>query len=321
MKRISLMFLTLFMFGCSHITVETIPLTVTEKTTKPVNIIVLPFSDYSMDDNFVNRAAFLYASLNAALLKYGFMPSVYEDVVTFLLDKGVIKQVKLNLPYEQSHLKDYSQFMKDFIAEVYRTQMDKPQKYIALDDRILLEMKNRFKGRYVLRGRIIEMGTHTAESFNPAQTGILPFVFKTSGRIVFGVGSTDTYEMVNQMVMGAFLGSAFAQERIPLDPKRFDLKDEENIKDLNRGIWAAGTPGLAWLGHKSGDVKAGVIHLEMLVQDTETAQPLWANRIRVDVTPESVFYTGDRDSLLKIAIERAVDRLIEDLTKTLNARS
>lgn len=322
MKKILIFsMLILLIFGCSHITVETLPITVTDNSGKPVPIIVLPFSDYSNDDFIADRSAILMASLNSALIKYGFMPLPYEDIFAFLLERGVIKSVAVKAAHDEKFLNDYSKMMKDFVQEVYKSERQAPQKFIPLDEKLLLAMKDRFKSRYVLRGRVIEMGTKKAESFNPAQTGVLPFIFKTGSRVVFGVGSTDTYELVDKLMLGAVLGSGLAQERYPLDPKRFKLKDQENIKDLNRGIWAAGGPGLAWMSHGSGDTPAGIVHMEMLLQDTATGMPIWANRIRVDVTPESVFYTGDRDSLLKVAIERAVERLIEDLTKTFNARS
>ncbi|MFN3535327.1 MAG: hypothetical protein ACK4WB_08055, partial [Desulfatiglandales bacterium] len=254
-KLFSFMGLILTLLGCSHIVVETIPLTVTDKSTQAVPIVVLPFSDYSGDEStsMGDRSSFLISSIDAALIKYGFIPSPYEDVVQFLLDKGVLKTVQVELPYKEEHLKDFSLETQGFVRSLYQQQTQrKAQRTVPVDHKLLGEIGKRFQSRYVLRGRIVEMGITSAQSFNPAQTGILPFIFKTGSRLVFGVGSTDTYELVNKMALGAIVGSAFAQGRFPLDPTRFDAKDEENIKDLNRAIWAAGGPGLAWLGHKSG---------------------------------------------------------------------
>jgi hypothetical protein len=247
---------------------------------------------------------------------------VHEDVVKFLMDRGVIKPLKDRSIYSEEDLAGYSKEMKVFLAEVMQGQLPpKRQEFVALDERLLREIGNRFRSKYVLRGRVLEMGTSSLDTFNPVQTGIIPFVFKTGSRLIFGVASTETYETVNRAVFGAMMAGALIQESSPLRPKRFDEQDRSNIEDINRAIWGAGVPGLGILGSKSGEVAKGVVQIEMLLQDTLTGEPIWANRIGIEVVPESAFSLVDKKALVKAAVEEAVERLIEDLAVTLNARS
>jgi len=325
MKKIFIsLIILMFLSGCGYIVVETIPMAERENAGKGIPIIVLPFSDYSgLDVSAMSRrAALLNDSINSSLVRHGFLPAVQDDVINFLIEKGVIKRLSTSTPYKEEYLKDYSREMKEFVANLYK-QENPTQKneFVALNEKLLLALKDRFNSRYVLRGRIHQMGIQDLDTINPVQAGILPFVFKTGSRIVFGVGSTETYEALNNMAVGAVLGGAFAQETFPLDPKRFDAKDRENIKDINRGVWLGGGPGLGWLSHKSGKVSNAVVHLEMVLQDAVTGAPLWSNRIGVEVSPESSFYLGGDESLLKAALEYAVERLIEDLTVSFNGRS
>lgn len=325
MKRLLyILIVIVFLSGCGHMVVETLPMAQKETLGKGIPIIVLPFSDYSGFDVYSmgSRAAMLSDSINSSLIRRGFLPAVQDDVIDFLIQKKVIKKIDVSLPYNEEYITDYSRETRDFVKKLY--QHDKlPSKieFVALNEKILFALSERFKSRYVLRGRIHQMEVKGLDTVNPVQVGILPFIFKSGSRIIFGVSSSETYEAFNKVAIGAVLGSAFAQETFPLDPKRFDAKDQENIKDINRGIWLGGAPGLGLLSHKSGEVKNAVVHIEMVLQDALTGSPLWANRIGVEVSPESSFYLGGDESLLKAALEYAVERLIEDLTISFNARS
>ncbi len=312
-------------------------------------VVVLPFSDYTPEESlygYWRRNILINEALTDEFLRFGFSPVVYEDVIGYLLEKGIIQDATpeegkstATLALEKELRKEWSSGMKaEILGAIYRNEANRRsnepywnrERLITLDSEAVRGIGNRFRADYVLRGRVLVFRSGQEDSFNPIQTGLLPFFFKVGSRTVFGVAQSDTYEMIDKMAIGGIVGAALAKDDWPLEDndKKFvghprfggGLVHEEDYASLNTAIWGAAGAGIAFLAHKGGRVDHAWVQLRMIAQDARTGQIVWVNRAEVKVMPKTVFGEKDVDILTSEAIQHAVGRLIDNFVASLTGR-
>lgn len=139
--------------------------------------------------------------------------------------------------------------------------------------------------------------------------------------MVFGIAQSETYEMIDKMAVGGLMGLTLGSNRFPIEPgesveghPRFGGGIVESNKwgPANIAIWGTVGAGAAYLAHKGGRVDRAIVHLRVIVQDSETGEIVWANRAEVKTTPRSVYGERDPDVLLARAIQDAAASLIKN---------
>jgi len=315
-------------------------------------VLVMPFSDYTVDDSLYNywaRNILINEALSDELVRYGFGSVVYEEVVGYLLEKGYIKEAApepTRTPdmevLEKELAKEWSPGMKAelfralYLNQAARSSQQKQEGYwdsekrMVLDTKAVRELGRFFAADYVLRGRIVVFKSGQEDSFNPFQTGVLPFLFKVGSRTVFGVAQSDTYELIDKMAIGGILGAAIAPDNWPLqdDDKKLtghprfggQVVSAEDYAEWNTLIWGATGAGLAFLAHKGGRVDHVVVQLRVIAQDVRTGYIVWSNRAEVKVMPKTFFGDKDVDSLTSEAIRHAAGRLMDNFVASLTGR-
>jgi hypothetical protein len=166
--------------------------------------------------------------------------------------------------------------------------------------------------------------TGTEDSFNPLQTGVLPFFFNTGSRALFGIAKSENYEMIDKMAIGGILGAAIATNDWPVDSDTTTslaaghprlgggLITETSYSDWNNAIWGVAGAGLAHLAHNGGRVDNAVVQLRMIVQNTQNGEIVWTNRAEVKTMPQSAFNKKDGDTLMAKAIQQVCERLFDN---------
>ncbi len=311
-------------------------------------IVILPFSDYTQADSlygYWQRNILVGEAIKDELIRFGFSSPVYEDVVAYLLEKGIIQEANADErrsmameALERELEKEWSAGMKaELLRAIYLNEANRrnsrfwnEERLIHLDSRTIREIGYRFGADYVIRGRIIVLRSVPEDSFNPVQTGLLPFFFKVGSRTVFGVAESDTYEMIDKMALAGIVGAAIAKDDWPIedDDKTFighprfggGWVSSDDYASWNTAIWGAAAAGVAYLAHKGGKVESAWVQLRMIAQDAHTGQIVWANRAEVKVVPKSVFGEKDIDILTSQAIQHAVGRLFDNFVASLTGR-
>ncbi len=341
--------------GCGTTVVENVvPVTRQSAAGAAQRVVVMPFSDYTTDNSLYDywyRNILVNEALSDELNRYGFSSVVYEDVVAYLLSKGFIKEASPEGPrtpdmevLERELAKEWSPGMKaELFRALYMTHAGKAtqgeqkgrsywddEKRMVLDTKAVRELGRYFAADYVLRGRIVMLKSGQEDSFNPFQTGVLPFLFKVGQRTVFGVAQSDAYEMIDKMAIGGLLGAAIAPDNWPLkdDDKKVtghprfggQVVSEEDFAEWNAAIWGATGAGLAFLAHKGGRVDSVVVQLRVIAQEVRTGYIVWSNRAEIKVTPKTFFGDKDVDTLTSQAIQHAAGRLMDNFVATLTGR-
>jgi len=319
-------------------------------------IVILPFADYTPSDSpigYWRRNMLIMESLQDEILRYGYMPAVNEDVISYLTDKKIINQEKIPTKSStaDSMLKaelerDWSDAMKVEITKILMSNTEKRKaqvdrdmaseyKTIALDTGAIRDIGRTFDADYVVRGRIMVFKNGREDSFNPLQTGVLPFFFNFGSRAAFGVAESDNYEMIDKMAIGGLLGAAIAPSDWPIEDSsdkivlsdghpRFDgglsIIDGTSYSEWNTAIWGVAGAAVAHLAHKGGRVDNAVVQLRMIVQDTRTGGILWTNRSEVKTMSQSAFSKKDADTLMTDAIQQVCERLVDSFAATENNR-
>ena len=319
-------------------------------------IVILPFADYTPSDSpmgYWQRNMLIIESLQDEVLRYGYMPAVNEDVISYLTDKKIINQEKI--PAQSSAAdymlkaeleRDWSDTMKVEIAKILMSNEKKREaevdrdmaseyKTIALDAGAIRDIGRTFDADYVVRGRIMVFKSGREDSFNPLQTGVLPFFFNFGSRAAFGVAESDNYEMIDKMAIGGLLGAAIGPSDWPIEDSssttvmsaahpRFggglSVTDGTSYSGWNAAIWGAAGAAVAHLAHKGGRVDNAVVQLRMIVQDTRTGEIMWTNRSEVKTMNKSAFCIEDGDTLMTHAIQQVCERLVDSFAATENNR-
>ncbi len=282
-------------------------------------VIILPFADYtsSSPGEQLQRSVLIFESLQDELFKIGFVTVPYEDVINYLLKEGIIKQAPVSGPkgfwkvFLSSDLSSqWSDEMRKEIINAMRHNMtlNRDNKSMALDYEALQKMGEFFGTRYIIRGRIIEFSNSKDDTFNLAQTGILPFFLRVGSRTLFGFAESRKYEVMNEVATGAgygagiggLMGGSVEMGSMLVDPALVGA-------GIGAGVGLAASP--------SGEVSQARVQLRLIVQDAQTGEIVWSNRAEIRVSPSSVFASDNQDELFAKAVKEVVKVLIDDFAR------
>lgn len=220
--------LALVVTGCGHIVTEG-PLTPRSRSvgvgsSPDKTIVVLPFADYSYVED-VKAASMrnlaVMESLTDTLTSRGFMVPVQEDVFGYLVDNRIIEAVSPQNKRQWAELSDlgkelewgWSDRMNDEIKGLINQQkrrnyprlvsvnnpMKGPNMHNRMDKKMITRIGRDFEADYVLRGRIIEYSLRQENIWCPARQGVLPFIYRTATRLIFGIAKSDDYDLIGNI--------------------------------------------------------------------------------------------------------------------------
>lgn len=327
LKYLLIGILALAIGGCGQTVVESLKVPESAGPNSPGygrSVVVLPFADYSFSDNLESahrRNMQITESLTDRLIANGFGMPIQEDVFRFMVDENLISLVayeentSVSLTNELSG--EWSETMKGYIRHyIQQQQIARDNRAISspgthgLTEKTIRKIGRRFNADYVIRGRILEYKTRQDPSWAPWKKGILPFVVGGTSRIAYGFAGSDQYDEWNQMSAGATYGSLIGYETYwPFDDKTLFGASSATSNAI---FWGLAGTGLAKFAANSGDIDQAVVQMRIWVQEAATGNLVWTNRIRVMVSPESVFSDNQYDTLFNSAIEKAVTSLIDN---------
>ncbi len=287
-------------------------------------IVVLPFSDYSQSnlESARRRNMALTESLTDRLISNGFGLPIQEDVVDYLVKENIIQLSSYetadttSLAFELQN--DWSDVMKNQIRH-YKSQVEVEASQKAqvtagvhgLTSKTVAKVGRHFNADYILRGRILEFKTRQEPSWLPWKKGFLPFVVGGSNRILHGFASSDEYDERNESITGALMVGSLA-----FNYSSWPWADGKTLfgmsgNSMNTVVWGTAGYGLGKVTHTSGQIDQAAVQMRIWVQEAATGNVVWTNRVRVLVSPESIFADKQYDTLFNQAILKGTTTLVD----------
>ena len=326
-KYILYLLSAIMLMGCGQTVVETLQVPDAPNPTAPGRgrtILILPFADYTAAESLAGsyrRNLTVTEAMTDRLVSKGFLMAVQEDVFGYLVDENIINLANYegaatdSLSAELRN--DWSDAMKYELQQYIDLQKQQTDQTVsgspgthAITPTELAKLGRHFNADYIVRGRILEYKTRQEPTWAPWKRGILPFISGSSNRILNGFASSDSYDERNEALTGMLFGGIFGYQNAtwPWDKDQtfFGMTDGTS----NAVTWMAAGAGTGMVMHSSGQVDQAVVQMRVWVQEAATGNVIWTNRVRVSVSPETVFADKQYDALFNKAIEKAVDSLV-----------
>ena len=326
----------LLLAGCGQLVSEklAVPRTIeTEKCAVGKTLVVLPFADYTyaddIEDSYKRNQAFMEA-LTDELVARGFHMPPQEDTIKFLSEQDIVRVASMgsvNVPtakvssLERELGSNWSMAMKQEIA---RNIAEERARLAAisrqgdnttngLDSQSLSLIAGTFNADYIVRGRLIKYEVEQENTWNPLKKGLLPVVYGGANRTLFGVAKSEKYDMLGNLAIGYGVGAALGDQAT----NPYTLYDKADPAGANSLVWGLGGAAIGYLAHQGGKTNSASVELRIWVQEPDTGNVIWTNRIEVSVKPQSVFAETDTAKLFDTAVDKAVGALVQDfVTKT-----
>ncbi len=315
------------LMGCGQTVVETLHVPDSSHRNaagKGQTVIILPFADYTSAEDLAGayrRNLSVTEALTDRLVANGFSMAIQEDVFGYLVDENIISVVN----YEGNNTEsltaelggDWSDVMQNELQRYIQLQKMPSGKSVsgspgthAVTPNAIAKMGRRFNADYIVRGRILEYKTRQEATWAPWKKGVLPFVNGGTNRVLNGFASSDAYDERNEaltgMLIGGIMGYNYATWPWNEGQTFFGMADGSS----NTVTWAGVGAGLGMVSHSSGKIDQAAVQLRLWVQEAATGNVIWTNRVRVLVSPQTVFADKQYDTLFNKAIEKGVDALV-----------
>lgn len=315
------------LMGCGQTVVETLHVPDSSHRNaagKGQTVIILPFADYTSAEDLAGayrRNLSVTEALTDRLVANGFGMAIQEDVFGYLVDENIISVVN----YEGNNTEsltaelggDWSDVMQNELQRYIQLQKMPSGKSVsgspgthAVTPNAIAKMGRRFNADYIVRGRILEYKTRQEATWAPWKKGVLPFVNGSTNRVLNGFASSDAYDERNEaltgMLIGGIMGYNYATWPWNEGQTFFGMADGSS----NTVTWAGVGAGLGMVSHSSGKIDQAAVQLRVWVQEAATGNVIWTNRVRVLVSPQTVFADKQYDTLFNKAIEKGVDALV-----------
>jgi hypothetical protein len=330
MRKVKFLFYVLsavMLMGCGQTVVETLHVPDAPNPTaagRGRTILILPFADYSAADSLASayrRNLTVTEALTDRLVAKGFNMAVQEDVFGYLVDEKIINLANYEAATTESLSvelqNDWSEVMKSELQQYIDRQKQQQEQSVSgspgthtLTPAELAKLGRRFNADYIVRGRILEYKTRQEPTWAPWKRGVLPFISGSSNRILNGFASSDSYDARNEALTGMLIGGiiGYNNATLPWDDGQtfFGMADGA----ANTVFWAGAGAGTGMVMHSSGQVDQAAVQMRIWVQEAATGSVIWTNRVRVLVSPETVFADKQYDTLFNKAIEQGVDSMV-----------
>lgn len=315
------------LMGCGQTVVETLHVPDSPNPAVPGRgrtVIILPFADYTSTDSIAGayrRSVMVNEAITDRLVAKGFTTAIQEDVFGYLVDENIINLASYegvgsdSISFELSN--EWSNVMKSELQGYIQQQNMQSDKTVssspgthAITPNAIAKMGRRFNADYIVRGRILEYKTRQEPTWAPEKKGILPFINGGTNRILNGFAGSDEYDERNEALTGMLLGGI-----IGYNYATWPWSDGQTLLGMvdgsaNTVTWAGVGAGLGVVSHSSGQVDQAAVQMRIWVQEAATGNVIWTNRVRVLVSPQSIFADKQYDTLFNTAIEKGVDSLI-----------
>ncbi len=333
MERLKYLFIgtiILLMAGCGQRVTETLNVQKAGGPDSPgygSSIVILPFADYSDGNSLASahrRNLKVTETLTDHLVQNGFGMPIQEDVFHYLISKNIISLSRYEDESSRSmenELGDvWSPAMKQEISFYIEQQQMQKSKRVSespgthgLTQKTVAKLGRAFHADYIVRGRILEYTTREDVTWEPWRKGILPFVVSGSSQILYGAASSDTYDEMGDIISGIMWGAIIGGNA------GWPYRDESIsgfAASKNSVFWGAAGGVLGNVSNKRGRIEQAVVQLRVWVQEAATGEVVWTNRVKVQVSPESVYADQQYDALFDSAIEKGVSTLMDNFVTT-----
>ena len=327
LKYLIIGILALIMAGCGQKVVETLNVPEGAGPNAPgvgKRIVILPFADYTYADTIVSahrRNLQIMESLTDRFAVNGFGQPIQEDVFRYMIDQKLINLVAYeenataSLSYEMES--EWSGRMKSILqGYIDMQQINRTNKVLespgthGLTEKTVRKIGRQFDADYVVRGRILEYKTRQDPTWEPLRKGLLPFVIQGTSQLAMGFAGSDKYDEWNQMAAGGTWGALIGYDTVwPFDGNTLFGASSATSNAI---FWGAIGAGLGKMSYNSGRVDQAVVQMRIWVQEAATGNVIWTNRIRVAVSPETVYSDNQYDALFNSAIDKSVTTLIDN---------
>jgi len=332
MYRLKCLIVCLFaiaLVGCGQTVKETLNVTGGHSYNAPgsgKSIVILPFADYSQGtlESAKRRDMTISESLTDRLTNKGFGLPIQEDVFDYLVKEKIIN-LSSYTPADTGSLaieltNDWSNEMKSDISrykEQVEMEVNKRNEVTAgthgLTTQSVAKIGRHFRADYILRGRILEYKTRDEASWAPWKKGLLPFFNGGANRILNGFASSEEYDEKNEaltsMLIAGRLGYNQSTPSWPYD--KGESVFGQSGKTANSVLWGTAGYAMGEVSHNSGKVDQAVVQMRIWVQEATTGNVIWTNRVRVLVSPETIFADKQYDALFNSAIDKGVTTLVD----------
>lgn len=327
LKYLIIGILALALTGCGHTVKEDLSISggnAYNAVGKGRSIVILPFADYSQGniESARRRNMVLTESLADQFVTRGFGSPIAEDVFDYLVDEKIIKLSSYvaspTSALDAEIASDWSEMMKGEIGK-YKDQVDmeSDQKSTTsagahgIPASTVAKIGRHFNADYIVRGRILEFKTRDEASWAPWKKGLLPFVNGSANRILQGFASSDEYDERNESLTSMLIAG-----RLGFKQGTWPWNTDETIfgksgRSANSLVWGSVGYMAGSVSHSSGKIDQAVVQMRVWVQEASTGNVIWTNRIRVLVSPETVFADKQYDTLFNSAIEKGVATLVD----------
>ncbi|WP_419175271.1 hypothetical protein [Desulfosediminicola sp.] len=328
LRTLILGLLALTLTGCGQSVIETLHVPENPGPNAPgygKTVVILPFADYSKGDNLESahrRNMMVSETLADRLSANGFALPIEEDVFQYLVAQNVISLMSYENTRSTSisnELKnDWSDEMKEILRH-YETQqitqrgndaVDSPGTH-GLTKQTVAKIGRQFDADYIVRGRILEYKTRQDTEWVPWKKGIIPFVNNSANRLAFGFASSDEYDETNNMLTGGILGGIIGHNVGSPWGEGDEILGISGGDTANAILWG-GVGMFAGKQSYQNRVDQAAVQLRIWVQEAATGNVVYTNRVRVLVSPESVYADNQYDTLFNKAIEKGVTTLVDN---------
>ena len=329
LKYLIIGILALIMAGCGQTVVETLNVPEGAGPNAPGSgkrIVILPFADYSYADNLASahrRNLQISETLTDRFAINGFNQPIQEDVFRYMIEQELISLVayeensSASLTYELDNENEWSDKMKGLIQGYVTEQQNARNNKVlkspgthGITEKTIRKIGRRFDADYIVRGRILEYKTRQDPSWAPWKKGILPFVISGTSQIAYGFAGSDQYDEWNSMAAGAAIGAVSGYQTVfPFDDSTLFGASSATSNAI---FWGAAGGVLGKMAHNSGRIDQAVVQMRIWVQEAATGNVVWTNRIKVAVSPESVYADAQYDALFESAVNKSVTSLIDN---------
>lgn len=322
----------LMLTGCGQTSVSTlmVPADVSPNARgQGMAAVILPFADYTNSDNIASafrRNLLITESLTDNLTINGFRLSVQEDVFQYLIDQNIISMSTYDaggsatLAHELQD-PDWSGVMKKKLQGYMQglnigtstAKPDGPGTH-GLTAQEIVKIGRKFGVDYIIRGRILEFRTRQEHTWAPWKRGLLPFVYGSTSKMVFGFADSASYDNWDNILAGGTWGGILGSHADnPWDPdSSTGFFGVSGGAGANTIAWAAAGAALADMANHGGRLDQAVVQMRIWVQSAYDASVVWTNRVDVRVAPESVLADNQYDTLFEHAIRKATTALMNN---------